>query len=141
MTLIEGLQKLERFSRDLESTINGYNYSGYDKIVENNCLAIVNHLDALRMAVEYGILIDNFTQFIDYRYRKIYYNAELNQIFTRNNIMYFDIQETNQWYVDNISNMNQYLADIQSWISVCQLRFENISSLMRDKFDARFYNR
>jgi hypothetical protein len=141
MTLIEGLQKLERFSRDLESAINGYDYSGYDKIVENNSIAIINHLTGLRLAVESEILIDNFTQFIDYRYRKIYYTSELNQIFTKNNVMYFDIQETNQWYVDNISNMNQYLTDIQSWINVCQLRFENIASLMKDKFDRRFYNR
>jgi hypothetical protein len=141
MTLIEGLQKLERFSRDLESAINGYNYTGYDKIVETNCTAIVNHLTGLRLAVETGILIDNFTQFIDYRYRKIYYTSELNLIFTKNNISYFDIQESNQWYIDNSADINQYLSDIQSWINVCQLRFENISSLMKDKFDRRFYNR
>lgn len=143
MTLIEALQKLESFSRDLQSIIININYTGYDKNLEKNCLALINYLNALLNVMQNNtmVAIDPILDNIDIRYSRIYYIPELNNIFQTNDIEYFDIRQTNQWYIDNMANMNLYSEQIQNIINDCLKNYQNIYQYMNQKFADRFYNR
>jgi hypothetical protein len=143
MTLIEALQKLESFSRNLQSIILNTNYTGYDKNLEKNCSALISYLNALLAALQNDniVAIDSILDHIDIRYSRIYYITELNNIFQNNDIEYFDIRQANQWYIDNMANMNVYFEQIQNIINNCLENYQSIYQLMNQKFADRFYNR
>jgi hypothetical protein len=143
MTLIEALQKLESFSRHLQSIIISIDYTGYDKNLERNCSALINYLNALLNVVQNNtmVAIDPILDHIDIRYSRIYYITELNNIFQKNDIEYFDIRQTNQWYIDNMANMNLYSEQIQNIINNCLENYQSTYQYMNQKFADRFYNR
>ena len=143
MTLIEALQKLESFSRNLQSIILNTNYTGYDKNLEKNCSALISYLNALLAALQNDniVAIDSILDHIDIRYSRIYYITELNNIFQNNDIEYFDIRQANQWYIDNMANMNVYFDQIQNIINNCLENYQSTYQYMNQKFADRFYNR
>ena len=143
MTLTEALQKLESFSLDLKSIVEDPEYTGVDKIVEQNCLCISEDLMMLQQIFTEltEISLTFIINGIDYRYNKIYYSEELNKIFEKNNINHFDIKKSILWYADNYLNIDQYSIELQNLIVVCHRNYKNIYEYMNQKFADRFYNR
>jgi hypothetical protein len=139
MTLIEALQKLELFSRDLQSIVINSNYTGYDKVLEQRCSSLSNYLNNFYIAIEKNLISDMWAIIADIQkqYRGIYYIIELNQIFVNNDIKYFNIQQTEV----SESYLIEHFKEIKILLSTCIENYQSIYQLMNQQFADRFYRR
>jgi hypothetical protein len=138
MTLAQALSELRSFLRQLESIVNGRVDLAKDRIIEQNCISLKNHLETIKICVEEKVFIENFLDLIDYRLRAIYYQKDINKILVENDIALVSLYDSNIWYVDNLNNMGQYENELISILDDCIQRTDNIKEYLKSLYDTNY---
>jgi len=138
MTLAQALSELRSFLRQLESIVNGRIDLAKDRIIEQNCISLKNHLETIKTCIQEKVFVENFLDLIDYRLRAIYYQQDINKVFVDNDIALVSVYESNSWYLQNLNNIDQYENELISILDDCIQRVDNTKEYLKSLYDTNY---
>lgn len=119
MTLIEALLSLKSFIEDLETIIEDINYVDYSKRISSICYTLSISTNFIKIFVENRDSILQLLAAIHSRLKLLYADEILNEEFVKRNIQVPNIVLAEEWYINNLENIDQYTTEINALVDEC----------------------
>jgi len=119
MTLVEALLNLKSFIEDLETIIDDINYVDYSKAISSICYTLSSSINVVKLFVENRDFILPLLIAIHSRLNLLYTNETLNEEFVQRNIQVPNIVLAEEWYINNLENIDQYTTEINALVDEC----------------------
>jgi len=119
MTLIEALLSLKSFIEDLETIIEDINYVDYSKKISRDCYNLSSTINVVKLFFEDRDSILLPLVAIYARLNFLYNNETLNEEFVKRNIQVPNVVLAEEWYINNLENMDQYTTEINALVDEC----------------------
>ena len=119
MTLIEALLSLKSFIEDLETIIEDINYVDYSKRISGICYILSIPTNFIKIFVENRDSILQLLAAIHSRLKLLYADEILNEEFVKRNIQVPNVVLAEEWYINNLENMDQYTTEINALVDEC----------------------
>ena len=119
MTLVEALLSLRSFIENLETIINDINYVDYSRAISMLCHNLSSSTNVIKLFVQNRDSILLPLVAIYARLNFLYTNETLNEEFVKRNIQVPNVVLAEEWYINNLENIDQYTTEINALVDEC----------------------
>ena len=119
MTLVEALLNLKSFIEDLETIIEDINYVDYSKTISGICYTLSIPTNFIKVFVENRDSMLQLLAAIHSKLKFLYADETLNEEFVQRNIQVPNIVLAEEWYINNLENIDQYTTEINALVDEC----------------------
>jgi hypothetical protein len=119
MTLVEALLSLKSFIEDLETIIEDIDYVDYSRAISRGCYTLSSSINVIKLFVETRDSILLPLVAIYARLNLLYNNEILSEEFVKRNIQVPNIVLAEEWYINNLENIDQYTTEINALVDEC----------------------
>lgn len=119
MTLVEALLSLRSFIENLETIVNDINYVDYGKTISGICYTLSIPTNFIKVFVENRDSMLQLLAAIHSKLKFLYAEETLNEEFVQRNIQVPNIVLAEEWYINNLENIDQYTTEINALVDEC----------------------